>query len=363
MSILILGGTGAIGVPTIELLAEQGEEIYVTSRRERESIYKNVHYIKGNAHDMDFLNELLKGNYDVIIDFMIYSTSEFHERYKLFLNNSKQYVFFSSSRVFAEEETLTEQSPRLLDVVDDVNYLKSTEYALEKARQEDILTQSGYKNWTIIRPYITYNNERLQLGIFEKEQWLYRALHGRSILFSKDVADKYTTLTHGSDVARRLINIVGCSDANGQVYNITTEETAKWNDILEIYLNVIEECIGREVDIHMVESAYDILKTKSKYYQLKYDRLINRKFDNKKINNICDCDYTPLKKGLSIALKQFIEEQREFRTISWAVEAQFDKVTGERTPMKEINGMKNKIKYLLYRYTPYSTLKEKRMGK
>ena len=82
-----------------------------------------------------------------------------------------------------ENGRITEKSKRLLDVCTDEEYLKTDEYALTKVRQENILLSSGKKNWTIIRPYITYNVERLQLGVYEKENWLYRALHGRSIVF------------------------------------------------------------------------------------------------------------------------------------------------------------------------------------
>ena len=75
---------------------------------------------------------------------------------------------------------------RLLDVSHDSIYLKTDEYALAKARQEDILRKSGKNNWTIIRPYITYSESRLQLGVLEKEAWLYRALKGFQEMFWKN---------------------------------------------------------------------------------------------------------------------------------------------------------------------------------
>ncbi|MEO2263754.1 hypothetical protein [Dorea sp. YH-dor228] len=56
---------------------------------------------------------------------------------------------------------MTEESPRLLDVCRDADYLKTEEYALKKAKEEDFLKQKG-KNWTIVRPSITYNSERLR---------------------------------------------------------------------------------------------------------------------------------------------------------------------------------------------------------
>ena len=90
----------------------------------------------------------------------------------------------------------------------DEEYLKTDEYALSKARQEKILEESGYLNWTIIRPYITYSKERLQLGIYEKEDWLYRVLNGKTIIFSKDIEKYKTTLTYGYDVANIIADLI-----------------------------------------------------------------------------------------------------------------------------------------------------------
>ena len=53
-------------------------------------------------------------------------------------------MFLSSSRVYASQESpIREDSMRLLDVSHDSIYLKTDEYALAKARQEDILRKSG----------------------------------------------------------------------------------------------------------------------------------------------------------------------------------------------------------------------------
>ena len=43
MNILLLGGTGAMGISLCEILNEQGNTIYVTSRSHHAD-YGNVHY-------------------------------------------------------------------------------------------------------------------------------------------------------------------------------------------------------------------------------------------------------------------------------------------------------------------------------
>lgn len=58
MEVLILGGTGAMGVHLIECLTRKGGHVTVTSRKDRKNV-KNVTYVKGDAHDVNFLKTLL----------------------------------------------------------------------------------------------------------------------------------------------------------------------------------------------------------------------------------------------------------------------------------------------------------------
>ena len=63
---------------------------------------------------------------------------------------------------------------------------------------------SSLKNWTIIRPYITYNTRRLQLGGLELLTWLTAVFSGRPLVLAKDVGMHETTMTYGGDVARAM---------------------------------------------------------------------------------------------------------------------------------------------------------------
>ncbi len=359
MKILILGGTGAMGVSLVEFLARNGSEVVVTSRKQHQN-KKNITYIKGNAHNMEFLGELLKENFDVIVDFMIYTLEELQERKDLLLSSTQQYLFLSSSRVYAESnEPIEEVSPRLLDVCNDDVYLKTSEYALAKAREEDVLINSNYKNWTIIRPYITYSNIRLQLGVLEKELWLYRALRGKSIVFSNELAKRFTTMTYGYDVSKVMVKLIGNSKALGECINITTSETCQWSDILNIYLDVIEEVTNHRPKIKLIDFESGITTLLKNEYQYRYDRLFNRSFNIKKVDMICDekIDYCELKNGLEKCLREFILGNRSFGKINWKFEAYADCICGERTKLKEIDTFKNKLKYFVCRYTPYFRLK------
>lgn len=351
MRILILGGTGAMGVHLVELLAKTEYNVTVTSRCNRKSEFANVNYINGDAMDIDFILSVLTKKWDVIIDFMSYTTEEFGARADLFLKSATQYIFLSSSRVYADDNSfITETSDRLLDISTDKEYLQTDEYALAKAKQENLLMKSCYKNWTIIRPYITYAENRLQLGVLEKEHWLYRAINGKTIIFASDINSKFTTLTYGFDVARGIMAIIGKQEALSQSFHITSNKAIKWNDALIIYLNVLEEYLGYRPKVLLV-SHNELVNLGYSKYQVKYDRMYDRRFENNKISQFINVDeFLDVKEGLELSLRTFLKEPT-FGTICWGIEARKDKLSKELFPIKKINGVRNKLAYLVYRYT------------
>lgn len=141
MRVLLLGGTGAMGVHLTDILSKQ-YVVTVTSRRMRRP-KNNIEYVQGNAKDLKFLNSILEKKWDVIVDFMVYSTEEFSERVNLFLNSTEQYIFLSSARVYdGYEVPMKENFNRLADSSKDSVFLNTDDYALAKARQEDILKSS-----------------------------------------------------------------------------------------------------------------------------------------------------------------------------------------------------------------------------
>lgn len=349
MDILVLGGTGAMGRPLVKTLSKENH-VYVTSRNFHFSV-GNVNYYQGNALDKSFLLKILAvRQWDVIVDFMVWPEDYFKEALPSLLNSTGQYIYISSARVYAEcQGLITEDAPRLLDVSKDKKYLKTCEYALAKAREENLLKASGHTNYTIIRPSITYNAYRLQLGVLEKENWLYRALHGRTIVFSHDIADKLTAMTYGNDVAQGIASIAGQENALGEIFHITYPQSLPWSEVLSIYLQVLEQHCGRKIPVLLTEKSTNLLFPQ-KIYQLIYSRYFNRTFDNSKIARYCDVQsFKKPQEGLASCLRSFLETPR-FSRIDWKQEAVNDKVCGEKTPLNEIPLAVDKVYYLLYRY-------------
>lgn len=350
MDILVLGGTGAMGIPLVRLLSQKDNvNLYVTTRSKKENV-NNVTYIQGNAKDKGFFENIMKKEYDVIIDFMVYNSEEFKERLDLLLSKTKQYFFFSSSRCYADSKLpIKEDSPRLVDICEDPEYLALDEYGMAKGREENLLMNSGKKNWTIIRPYITYNSYRLQLGVYEKEDWLKRALEGRTIVFPQDIAEKKTSLTYGNDVAGALVELIGNEKAYGEAFHITTEESHTWGEILEFYCKKIEEKTGIKPKVKYVKDSSELQKVWNPW-QIRYDRLYDRVFDNSKIEAVRGhYEYKPTFQGLEECLDEFLKNP-EWLGMRAGYEAYCDRVAKEKTPLKNVIGKKNKLKYFILRY-------------
>lgn len=349
MKVLVLGGTGAMGSHLVDLLTNNGVETVVTSRESRCS-ERNIRYIQGNAHGEEFLQIILREPWDAIVDFMVYTTSTFEKRVNLFLDATSQYIFLSTARVYADSDVpITEVSSRLLDASLDKEFLETDEYSLTKARQENILKSSGRTNWTVIRPYITYSEKRLQLGVLEKEEWLYRALKGRTIVFSSDINSKLTTMTYGRDVAKGIMGIIGNPATFGEIYHITVEEQMTWNEILSIYLAALEKYLGQRPKV-LLQDLKTFMEFKPAKYQIMYDRMFNRRFDNSKISRYVEIKKLRLiNEGLNHCIESFLKDPK-FDSINWTQEALKDRQTNERASLKEIPGLKQKFRYLMIRY-------------
>lgn len=351
-NILLLGGTGAMGTNLVKVLGQQEAFHVVVTSRQKHKDTENIEYRQGNAHDVKWLQQILQEReWDAIIDFMFYTTDEFKQRASMLLNATKQYVFISSARVYADSGNtlITEESPRLLDVCQDKEYLQTDEYALTKARQENILINNQRKNWTIIRPYITYSDNRLQLGVMEKEDWLIPALNKRPIVFSKDIAEHYTTMTDGYAVAQGIAAILTNPNATGEIFHITSNESQKWSDILMWYLETIYEIKGEKPKVYYTEAWNPSFG--GALYQWKYDRLYNRSFDNSKICKfVSDEIFTSTELKIKEAISQFVRNYiPNVSDLNQNRELRRGVLTGVYLPLGKTLGIKRKLKLIGYR--------------
>lgn len=322
---LLLGGTGAMGSHLSSILARDGWRVTVTSRSERQGA-SGVEYTKGNAKNPAFLADMLAvRQWDVIVDFMIWSTAEFRVRKDLLLGACGQYVYLSSYRVFDSSAVITERSPRLVDSCRDSAYLATDEYALAKGRQEDLLRDSRRDNWTIVRPTVTYSRGRYQLGVLECYEWLPRVLSGHAVPMPSEMLFRQATMTWGGDAAMMISRLCGNSSALGEDFNVCTSRHRSWREVANAYCAYVplelRECSVESYERHL-----------GRRYQIRYDRLVDRVMDNSKILDACglsEGDLLSLEDGLEYELKPYLDGL----SVSWRgggrIQGRLDRLTNE----------------------------------
>lgn len=297
--VLVLGGTGAMGVYLVPELAALGYDVQVVSLDNVVSDNPRVTYVKADAKNIDYQRELLKERFDAIVDFLIYSTEQFRERCDILLGNTGQYILLSSYRVYAGHDIpITESSPRLVDASTDQEFLATDDYSLSKARAEDILANSKYTNWTMVRPAITYSKRRFQLVTLEAPVVVARAMKGLPVVIPKAALPVQATMSWAGDVARLMSRLLFNPGAIGERFTLATAEHRPWGEVAEYY----KEIIGLEYVAAETEDYLKILgSSKGAWYQLAYDRLFERIVDNSKVLRVTGLkqeDFMPLRRGL-----------------------------------------------------------------
>ena len=330
--VLLLGGTGAIGVYLAPELIKSGHDVFITSRSSKKSNIDKLSYIRGDARNNLFLSKLLENKYDSIIDFMTYGTDEFRERHEFLLSNTTHYIFISSCAVFSEScEPITETSPRLLDVLDDPVCLATDSYALAKARHENILRESQYNNWSIVRPTITYSKTRFDFGNFGESVFVVLSLHNRPIIFPQEMLLKQTTMTWGGDVAKMIVKLVLNRSAFCEDFNVCTTEYHSWSEVADYY----KKLIGLNIVPTDFQNYLKIIGSKDKYRKLNTRLQNNRIMDNSKIlkaTNMSQEDLMNLFDGLSLELSN--KKTLKSIKMNYILCVKMSKITNTSVPIK-----------------------------
>lgn len=306
--VLVLGATGAMGRYLVPALAQNGYCVDAISLDDAPAPLEHVKYYKQNAMDDTVLARILQQKkYDAIVDFMLYAEAEFYKRHELLLQNTRHYIFLSSYRVYADLECpIKESSPRLLEVSEDSEFLGyvDTEYALFKAREEDILRRSPYINWTILRPSMVYSTYRYQLVGLEAPTFIARAQKGKPVILPENAMELHAALTWSGDITKMILGLLLNENAYGETYTAASGETITWAEVTEIYKTILHADI---LTVSREEYAKIFKPFRGEWYKHLYDRFYDRVIDNSKIlqvTGLTASDFTGFKTAVSRELER-----------------------------------------------------------
>lgn len=363
MNILVIGGTGTMGAPLVDYLSTTDNNIYVISRHPIKNRGGNVTNWIGDAFNCHFLQSVFCMDYDCVVDFLWYNENSLKSNLSYILPKTKQYIHLSSAAVYVDSKTpINESTPRIIDVIDKTEALYSNEYHIVKARLEDIVRNSEYSNWTIIRPHITFNSNRIPLGTWETNVWMNRVVNKKTIPIPVDILRHRTTFTSGREVAFQISQLIGNKNAIGQIIQLGAERVVTWEHILSL---LVKETEQSGYHFKMISSNSESLSCYFPYMKCRFlfDRKLDRIFDTslyKKISKtsqikLCVDDKifsleSEIHRSFKDVMNTFrLQKQQGKLYIDYYTAIVLGKITNEHTPLRQIGGIKGKIKYIIKR--------------
>ena len=277
MRILFIGGTGNISAECAALLHERGHEILVVSRG-RNAVPPGYRAIQADRKDAAAMRAGLKGTQpDVVINFLGYDLPDVQTDYELFNGVARQYVFISSTVVYAKPAQrlpLTEDAP-----VGNAWW----DYAQKKLACEQWLRQRHQETGfpvTIVRPSHTYSKGWVPNAISSGSYTFAARLEQGKPVFVHDDGESLWTLTAAADFAVGLAGLLGKTEAIGEAFHITSDEVLTWN---KIYAEIAAALGVKSPQIVKVPTEFICQVAPEMTGTLKGDKAHPGVFDNAKI--------------------------------------------------------------------------------
>lgn len=303
-NVLLIGGGGTLGTYTAKELLNRGHKIDIICLEDKVSENNNLSFYKRNA-DYATLCEFLKDKfYDGIVNFIHYpEVEQYPQVHKLLMEHTEHLIVLSSYRVYANEQIpVTETAPKLLDVSDDEDFLKTEKYALSKAKLERYLNQDCKgENWTVVRPVISSSKYRFDLVTYFGHELFELIDSGVTIPLPIEAKNLTAGLDWAGNSGKLIANLLFKPHTYGEAYTVSSAQNLTWEQIAKLY----EKLLGAK---YCWVSCEEFLKAVNynNYYTLIYDRFFDRKIDNSKIlkaTGLTNDDFLSIEEGLKIELE------------------------------------------------------------
>lgn len=352
--VLLIGGTGTLSSAVLKRAIHEEYSMTIMNRgTNNKNVPKNVDVIIADFFNSKELNDNFKDkNFDVVVDFLSRTTSDIDRVYPVFRDRCKQYIFVSSACVYKrnkEDFPVKENSPK----PNTLWKYNVDKYECEKRLQ--MLSVGAKSFYTIVRPYITYNPERIPLGISPAYKFhktvLERIKNGKP-WFVWDDGKALTTLTYTEDFAVGMVGLFLNGKAKNEDFHITSDYCYTQKQVIEMLF----EKLGMPLNIISIPSK-ELANSLPEYTQMLLgDRALDAVFDNSKIK-----DAVPLLNfttSLDRGLDKVVEYWRKAEPLyDYQFEGRIDFLLskyGIKTKYIKYNKAEkgSLILYLLYRYLP-----------
>jgi nucleoside-diphosphate-sugar epimerase len=284
LSVLVLGATGIIGQDLCAVAHDRGYAVTALSRGSqsvaRGEPIDGVEYVVGDVYDPAGFAALVgERDFDVVVDLLSFRPDQLEKTLRLFAGRCGQYMFVSSATVYEDpgvDGVITEATPRIDGPWSyPLRKLDCERFLVERCRQ------SGQR-YTIVRPYITYSDQRVAFGAWEAESVLHRLITGRSVVVGDELATTMTSLTHSADLARAMVGLMANPRAHDEDFHVASEEPVTWGDVFQL----AAQAANCELNVAPATTA-QIVRVFPELAGKVADRRRRRAFDNSKLFEAC----------------------------------------------------------------------------
>ena len=280
--VLLIAGGGTLGTYVAKELLRLGAWVDVICPEPKVSDHPRLTFHQSLA-TKELLSQLFeKQHYHGIVNFIHYTEFEPYKAIHPFLiEHTDHLIFLSSYRVYANEQhPITENAPRLFDVLDDPYFHEKENYAKPKSQCEDYLrTERAGDPFTIVRPVISFSARRMDLYTFSGHRVIEAAAQGETLLLPQYAKDFGAGLDWAGNSGKLIAHLLFKPHALGNTYTIYSGQGLTWGDVAALY----EKLIGLKVrwcEESEFLSAYPDLKNRFHYL---FDRRFNRTIDCSKV--------------------------------------------------------------------------------
>jgi len=329
MKVLFIGGSGFISTSVSRLAVAKGIELFWLNRGQRQVSVPGVTVIHADVHAPDQARQALAEQaFDVVVDWIAYTTDDIERDLALFGGRVKQFIFISSASAYQKPPShpiITESTPL---------YNPVWLYSQNKIACENRLLQAyrdeGFPA-TIVRPSLTYGDRNLPIAIggWDSYTLIDRIKTGRPIIVHGDGSSLWV-VTHSDDFAKGFVGLLGNEQAIGNAFHITSDEVLTWNQIYEI---IADAAGARPMLVHIPTDFIERVAPETGR-GLRGDKAWSVIFDNSKIKAFVPGFQAtiPFREGIRRTLAWF-EAEESRRRIDADVNAEMDHILdvyGER---------------------------------
>lgn len=286
MKVLFIGGTGTISTAISTQLLNDGHELWLVNRGNRNhALPDGAHIVTADIGDeKDVAGKLEEQQFDVVADFIAFTPDHLERDYRLFHGKTKQFIYISSASAY--------QKPLSDYRINEGTPLANPywEYSRNKIAGEELLMklyrEEGFPV-TIVRPSHTYSERSVPMGLHGPQgsyQVVKRMMEGKKVIIHGDGTSLWT-MTYNSDFARGFIGLMGNIHAIGEAVQITSDESLTWNQIYQ----AVADALGVELKACYVSSEF-IASCSPKEWDLRGALLGDKSntvvFDNSKLKRL-----------------------------------------------------------------------------